>query len=365
MVDYNPEVFVGRLVVSNNQTNDILNWINKVIQYETNPFGGDRASLGKILWSSSDQMNDRPDALLNLYPSYFTHLVIRELPDGGDANPTSPTGNDIISELNNRYGFYNIYNHGSKGHYAVRTLGLNLNQGPKYGIFSYDSYDNQYPGYYVLENGNGFDNITTSSTIIYSIACEVGAFDNDLDPEECMAKTYLRLAERGGPAFVGNTRSGFFPGSDYLHQAFLDALFLQSLTNIGVAEGISKTMYINHYLNLSHNLFGDPEMPIGIPTHPKVGGSTNEHSNNFTLNQNTPNPFNYSTDISFYLPVQSNVTMNIYDLYGRKISTLANGSMNEGYHNLTWKPLSLPSGLYICELNTEIGRRVVKMFLMK
>jgi len=94
----------------------------------------------------------------------------------------------------------------------------------------------------------------------------------------------------------------------------------------------------------------------------------------FALAQNVPNPFNPSTTIRFALPAARRdlhqVRLTVYNLRGRTISTLLEGSLNPGYHSVVWngsdrhgKPL--PSGIYFYRL--QVNERVFtrKMILLK
>jgi len=56
----------------------------------------------------------------------------------------------------------------------------------------------------------------------------------------------------------------------------------------------------------------------------------------FALNPSYPNPFNPSTTLSFDLPEPSIVSLVVYDVLGRKIADLAEGSYAAGYHSATW-----------------------------
>jgi hypothetical protein len=67
----------------------------------------------------------------------------------------------------------------------------------------------------------------------------------------------------------------------------------------------------------------------------------------FTLLQNYPNPFNPSTVIEFKLPEQSKITLEVYDILGRRIEVLVDEVLNHGIHRITWKPQNLPSGVYV------------------
>jgi hypothetical protein len=73
------------------------------------------------------------------------------------------------------------------------------------------------------------------------------------------------------------------------------------------------------------------------------------------LAQNYPNPFNPTTEIQFSLPNQANVSLEIYDITGRLITTLINGSMSSGNYTVTWDATNqfgqtVSSGIYLYRL---------------
>jgi hypothetical protein len=65
---------------------------------------------------------------------------------------------------------------------------------------------------------------------------------------------------------------------------------------------------------------------------------------------NYPNPFKDNTLIQYNIPVEGQVLIEIYDVSGRKISTLLNNFCEAGKHEITWDGSSLSSGVYICKL---------------
>lgn len=81
-----------------------------------------------------------------------------------------------------------------------------------------------------------------------------------------------------------------------------------------------------------------------------VGVDEDHLNNNFVLNQNYPNPFNPSTNISYSIPEQSSVKLEIYDALGRNISTLVNVDQSSGYYIVEWQPKNLSSGIYLYRL---------------
>jgi hypothetical protein len=85
----------------------------------------------------------------------------------------------------------------------------------------------------------------------------------------------------------------------------------------------------------------------------------------FALEQNYPNPFNPSTQIRFTLQ-SSNVTrLTVFDLLGREVAVLVNGSMPAGAHSVTFDASTLASGVYLYKL--EAGGQVMtrRMTLVK
>ena len=91
---------------------------------------------------------------------------------------------------------------------------------------------------------------------------------------------------------------------------------------------------------------------------------------NLELNANYPNPFNSETKISFKLPQTEKVTLEIYDIRGKKVHTLENRIMHKGNHIITWSALDdggkpVPSGIYFARLRQGFKEKVVKMYLVK
>ncbi len=66
----------------------------------------------------------------------------------------------------------------------------------------------------------------------------------------------------------------------------------------------------------------------------------------FFLFQNYPNPFNTKTTIQYSLPEESNVTIEIYNILGRRIETLISGIQPPGSHSVVWDAENQPSGVY-------------------
>ena len=90
----------------------------------------------------------------------------------------------------------------------------------------------------------------------------------------------------------------------------------------------------------------------------------------FGLSQNYPNPFNPSTVIDFSIATEGFVSLNVYDITGRMVSTLVEGNLSTGYHSVVWdgvdnNGMSVSAGIYIYALQTETSSITRKMVFMK
>lgn len=78
----------------------------------------------------------------------------------------------------------------------------------------------------------------------------------------------------------------------------------------------------------------------------------NQLPRQFTLHQNYPNPFNPTTNISFELPVQSDIVLEVFNVTGQRVATLASGTWQAGSHTVAFNAQGLASGLYLYRLRT-------------
>lgn len=74
--------------------------------------------------------------------------------------------------------------------------------------------------------------------------------------------------------------------------------------------------------------------------------------NKFTLEQNYPNPFNPTTTIRFSLPIESFVTIKVFNLLGEQVSEVIKQSFIKGFHELKFDGSHLASGVYFYQFST-------------
>jgi len=109
---------------------------------------------------------------------------------------------------------------------------------------------------------------------------------------------------------------------------------------------------------------------LGQPFTGMVSSSSNEHYVGFWyavkyllpqgvtpadyyLKQNYPNPFSNTTTIELALPERSHVSIKLYDVRGREVATIFNGSARVGILRVECTPSELTSGIYFCQVTAR------------
>lgn len=141
------------------------------------------------------------------------------------------------------------------------------------------------------------------------------------------------------------------------------AMLLQCFDGSFSAYQIDSTLAKAHSLGLGVKDLSEVEI---IELSADVKGSHN-HSipQKSELSQNYPNPFNASTQISFKLHENCNVTLNIFNARGQKISTLINKELFPGEYSVSFNAHHLPGGTYFCQLRAGDHLQMKKMSLIK
>lgn len=86
---------------------------------------------------------------------------------------------------------------------------------------------------------------------------------------------------------------------------------------------------------------------------------------NFELSGNYPNPFNPETTIKYALPNEAHVTLEVYDVLGRRVALLVEDVQQAGRHEARFNAEGLASGIYLYRLEADSFVKVSQMILMK
>jgi len=109
----------------------------------------------------------------------------------------------------------------------------------------------------------------------------------------------------------------------------------------------------------------DVQVDLGSPIVVGVEKEDNSLPIVYSLSQNYPNPFNPSTKIEFALPKSGVISLTVYDILGRKVAELVNGSLTAGYHTVNFNASNLSSGVYFYRLEAGDFVSVKKLMLLK
>ncbi len=142
--------------------------------------------------------------------------------------------------------------------------------------------------------------------------------------------------------------------------AFAAADIKVDVMSTDTSELISDTLLASttYYWRVSGiNLGG--EGPFSSVAHYTTGVQTSVDANEsvipkeFALMQNYPNPFNPTTNISYDIPNSAYVTLRIYDVLGRLVSTLVDGIQAPNSYKMQWNPAGLSSGVYFYRIQAR------------
>jgi len=149
---------------------------------------------------------------------------------------------------------------------------------------------------------------------------------------------------------------------------------------IGFIKGAGTTNAVSHYDYTDNNVeYGktyhyrlrqvDLDGTQSCESYSYIVTLTVDRDGELVLEPNAPNPFSNSTKIAFYLPNKTNVTLEVLDIYGNVVKTLANRQF-EGRNEIEWNGLDndgnkVSSGTYIYRLAAGDEIRTGKMTVVR
>ena len=85
----------------------------------------------------------------------------------------------------------------------------------------------------------------------------------------------------------------------------------------------------------------------------------------FSLSEAYPNPFNPTTTMTLTMPVSGEITVEVYNVLGQVVATLASGYMEASIHTLTWDASNVSSGLYFVQADAEGFTKTQRLMVVK
>ncbi len=225
--DLLPEIAVGRLSFSNET--ELTNMLNKTLIYQQNPILGE---LNKPLLID-EFLTDSPET----WGADYLDLLIGFQDNINGYTTTGIPETDPYETLYERDGDWSTYD--------LTPLFNQINSGHPFiyhsGHANSDYLMGLYPWDITNSNFSQVNGTNHNFTFLYTHGCICGSFDND----DCIAEEMVKIPNFLA-GFIGNSRYGWFNQgttdgpSTHLQREFVDALYDQKVSNIGMAHMISK-----------------------------------------------------------------------------------------------------------------------------
>ncbi|MFH1845403.1 MAG: FlgD immunoglobulin-like domain containing protein [bacterium] len=177
------------------------------------------------------------------------------------------------------------------------------------------------------------------------------------DPDFC--ELIVRAGSDNGLPSPGETTLTELPSGDFAVDSFFDITYQIEF------EGCPGSPLED----LAGITTGTERFQAGEPLLSGVNDS--RQPQRFVLHQNSPNPFNPTTEIQFEVPAGGGlVQLDIYDIRGSHVRNLVNGFQTAGLKSVAWNGKDgngsrTASGVYLYILNTHEGRQIRKMAIIK
>jgi hypothetical protein len=154
---------------------------------------------------------------------------------------------------------------------------------------------------------------------------------------------------------------------DSLGLAASDSGWVSYGYNIGSLVPASSNIYIGFRQWVTNSLIDGASFSLDLVTVTSLTGvgNNNQIINSYNLSQNYPNPFNPTTTINFSIPKSGLVTIKVFDLLGKEVTTLVNDPKVAGTYSVNFDGTNLSSGVYFYKIEANDFVAVKRMMLIK
>jgi hypothetical protein len=245
----------------------------------------------------------------------------------------------------------------------------------------------------IPEHGNGemqsyqFINVSTSDldddypSIVFAVSCNVGYPDPN-PYGNCGVDLLTKLGWGAAAGVVSSSRPASI-SSDWKNNGGGTEQICYEFNRYMISEGerIGDALYdgkyhahtyfgwdyLYEYMNLyNYNLYGDPALLVNGATAGITDSPERTPEPGIRLGPGEPNPFASTTTLRFALSRSGNVRIDVHDVRGRRVATLADRRYEAGEHAVTWdgtddSGAGLASGLYFIGVETDSRKAVRKL----
>jgi len=162
--------------------------------------------------------------------------------------------------------------------------------------------------------------------------------------------------------FIGGIQLTLTHGSNFTIEMTNRALFADYLTT----GNETRLLVISPETEELFSFTGDFEIIEAIVANSEKEVSVNlPLAASFNLSDAYPNPFNPTTTMTLIMPMSGDITVEVYNLLGQVVATLASGYMEASTYTLTWDASEASSGVYFVQADAEGFTKTQKLMLVK
>ena len=210
---------------------------------------------------------------------------------------------------------------------------------------------------------NVLDIVTLANCVLAGVdeGSYCGARVDDASEASLIKKDNLVSIEANG--FIGGVQMTLSHGSDFTIKMTDRALFADYLTNDG---NETRLLVITPETEDLFSYTGEFEITEIIVANSQYEVSVDlPIAASFNLSDAYPNPFNPVTTMTLTMPVSGDMKVEVYNLLGQVVATLASGYMEASTYTLTWDASEASSGVYFIQADAEGFTKTQKLMLIK
>jgi hypothetical protein len=329
------EFYIGRIPAKNSVELD--NYFNKIVDYENNNMLQSWMNNALFICEDDPQFDFLGGAMsiAEFFPPY-----IREYFIVNDTNSIYYGNKDSIYNAVNNRGCSTIW---FEGHSSDSS-------------FAYSNLFN-------LTDINGLENQNK-----YFISVFASTQRAIIDSNTNLTNEMLVLQNAGSLGGIVFTGLVYWGVGKAIQNIWAQRLYDPAIQSIGESftlDNLVPPSGIYWQMILIANLWCDPSLKLKYDITVDVENFHTEIPTDFTLHQNYPNPFNPSTKIRFVIPKSSFVNLNVYNVLGKQVATLAREEKPAGNYEVEFSGTDLPSGVYFYKLQTGSFIQTKKMILLR
>jgi endonuclease/exonuclease/phosphatase family metal-dependent hydrolase len=193
----------------------------------------------------------------------------------------------------------------------------------------------------------------------------IGDWNDELDDEQSQNVFWPLLTDSLSYRFLtlplaGNPYWASYPSFNSL----IDHLMISAFANDEYGSGNTITLRLDDEYPNYRNRISDhrPVMSQFLGHYTGVDESLPDDVDLFAA---YPNPFNCATSLSFCIEQPSNVSLEIFDILGRKVATLQRGWLEKGHYRMDFSGDGASSGIYFARLQYSSNSQTIKLTLLK